>query len=67
MSDFCALQQMRDVMHIGGHDRRGTQRYRNRDGVAIDNCGGLREREQCSHLPRALLVQSGKASTEPNK
>jgi len=57
MGYFSALQQMRDVMHIGGHNRSGAQRYRNRDDVAIDNGGGLRDRKQCPDTPGALFVE----------
>jgi len=54
---FSALQQMRDVVHVGSYDRRGRLCYRNRDHIPIDNCGSLRDGEQCSYLPRAFLVQ----------
>jgi hypothetical protein len=41
MRNFGALQQMNDVVHVGSYDCRGRLRYRNRDHVAIDNCGSL--------------------------
>jgi hypothetical protein len=53
---------MRDLAHIGGHDRRWTQRYRKSDDFAVDNRGGLRDREQCSHSSFSSGKQNPRAS-----
>jgi hypothetical protein len=55
--NFRAPQQMSDVVHVRSYDCRGRLRYRNRNHIAIDNCGSLRGGKQCSYLPGAFLVQ----------
>ena len=60
---------MRDVIRIGSHDRRGTQRYRNRDDVAVMPTTIAAVFQSASNAPtcRALCsFNSGKPSTEPN-